>query len=488
MNSAVGMTAPASGSGAGASAPALGGTGAMAAVDGGIATGAGGVLAAGTGGGTAAGLGGMAAPIGGSSGAARETCAAMGAMRCAATGSGQREVCAGGYWAAGVACAAGQTCTATGTCAAIAELCRGSAGEAVCDAQGALLMCNADATLGAQQMCKSAAHCRAGLASRGCATCIPNQEYHCAGVTLQVCAADGMSFTKMTDCPTEGLCNEALGQCSTAVCAPGKTTCAGDTLKTCNADGTAFASQVPCGAGLCDGIGGDCNLCQPGEKTCDSTQKNVLTCNAQGQSRDSAPCANNAKCVGAGKCVACTLDSDCPDPGACKERHCNTAAGTCEPVLSQAHTHCSNFGIAGFCSASGSCLGCVDRTDCTTTRAPICDTLSSTCVACNATEGCRKDQTCALGSCSDNLQANCVDRPSCPSCVAGVGYCSASCTPDDAGTGTSTPSNCPTEGGRLTSLYCASNYGGYCVYSCSNNDADCPVGSICKVYICAPRP
>jgi hypothetical protein len=337
-------------------------------------------------------------------------------MRCAAGGSGLRERCIGGYWTASSACATAETCTAAGVCSAIAELCRGSGGQAVCDGQGALLVCNPDATVASQQLCKGAAHCRAGLASGSCAACIPNEEHHCSGVTLEVCAADGTGFTKVTDCPTAALCNELVGKCTTATCDAGKTACMGDTLTRCNADGTGFTNQTACGSGLCDAAGGDCNVCQPGEKSCD--QNNVLTCNAEGQRRDSAACPSGGKCVGAGKCVACTADGDCSSmTSGCKVGSCGTDYSCTSKNAPDQVTKCSTASGAGVCQA-GSCVPCIGDGDCANRPGtPICS--QNSCVACTNTRGCTSSQTCTDAGCVANCGNGVVD-PS-EECDAGPG-------------------------------------------------------------------
>jgi hypothetical protein len=194
-------------------------------------------------------------------------------------------------------------------CAATLELCQGSNGKAVCDAQGMLIVCNPDNTIASQEKCKSAALCQTGIATKTCPTCMAKADHQCLGKTLQVCSDDGTGYTAQEECDTEGLCNALLGMCTTAVCAPGKFSCQNNTLMQCNSAGTGFETNMkPCGQGTCDAAGGDCNECEPGQKMC--SQNMAMTCDS-GQTLDMTPCPSGTKCVGAGECVECLSDSDC---------------------------------------------------------------------------------------------------------------------------------------------------------------------------------
>src|SRR6185436_3125118 len=45
-------------------------------------------------------------------------------------------------------------------------------------------------------------------------------------------------------------------------------------------------------------------------------------------------------CRGMTGCVACTTDGQCPDPGSCLVRYCNTTKGICQPTFAPAETTC----------------------------------------------------------------------------------------------------------------------------------------------------
>jgi hypothetical protein len=448
--------------------------------------------AAGTAGAADGGTGGSPSASGasgaGGSPAVSKTCSDEGSLRCAAAGAPDRDQCTGGRWTTGPACAAGQVCTGKASCSPVNDHCRGSGGQAVCDGTGNLLLCDDDATLSAKQTCMSESHCQAGLANRKCAICIPNQEHNCTGTTLGVCAADGQSFMKVTDCQTAALCNKMLGACTTAVCEPNKAACQGDNLTMCNSDGTAIASMTRCNPGMCDKAGGDCNQCNPGEKKC--ADSNVMTCNAQGQGYDPSPCPNNGKCVGMGQCVACSVDSDCSSMttnSGCKVGYCANAR--CATKNAADNTKCNMLLGAGVCSV-GSCIGCPNSAYCAANSPlePVCDPILQTCGQCSGSTGCTAGKVCSLyNTCIDdtstpraNIITSCSAGCASGSCSGGYPGCTPACHGDPY-------TDCPAgPGGRVPG--CGKykvdpSNNQYCMYSCSVN-SDCPAGSTCAGTDC----
>jgi hypothetical protein len=436
-------------------------------------------------------MAGNAAPAG--AGGA-EACTTPAAFRCAANGGGKREQCTAGFWTAAADCAAGQVCSTPASgpaaCIAIADLCRGNEGKAVCDAQGKLSLCNPDGTVASDMQCKSANHCQAGLADKTCAVCIANEEHHCSGVTLQVCAADGKSFQKQTDCDTAALCNELVGMCTTSTCAPGKFACQTNTLVKCNADGTGFDTMTPCGSGTCDAAGGDCNMCAPAQKSCDATSNNtILTCNAAGQGYDKSVCTGTMKCAGAGQCVECIASADCGANKACQNSKC-----VCAP-------QCAGK-VCGADGCGGTCGSCASGTSCNTSGlcacVPACtgkkcgsDGCGGTCGTCTSTQTCNTSGQCAE-NCGNGVKdpgEDCDVPPNaptgaCPSCktaFCGDGYTQTGveeCDLNDAGWTGKCDVNCK----RIIYTNCPSG---------SNND--CSSTSHCAVYntatsqgVCAP--
>jgi hypothetical protein len=375
-----------------------------------------------------------------------------------------------------------QPCTVN--CPVVNDHCRGSGGQAVCDGSGSLLVCNADSSLGSEQKCLSESHCQAGLTSRKCAICLPNQDHDCNGASLEICAPDGQSFVKLTDCETVALCNKMLGACTPAICEANKPGCEGDTLTLCNADGSAFASKKPCSAGMCDQAGGDCNQCVPGSKKCSGNS--VQTCNAAGQAYDSSACPNNGKCAGTGQCVACTADSDCAAmTSGCNVGYCGSDQRCAAKAAPDAVTTCSTgLGGSGVCSR-GSCVGCIDDSTCAarSPRTPICDALFKSCGECSGSRGCTAGKVCSL----DN---RCIDSTPPPSSTT-VKACSAgSCSSISCNTWDwcSAPCNfdmdCPAPTGA-DSVYCevpSPGPTGYCYYSCISGT--CPSGMTCRNSVC----
>lgn len=293
-----------------------------------------------------------------------EPCTDEGAQRCSHSQRG-REQCEQGVWASLDDCPESELCTlreGTPACAVVAELCRGSDGQPVCDAQGTLLFCRDDGTLAGEPMaCKSARLCQDGVSAGKCAECIANEEYRCTGTALELCAADGMSFAAAEQCQTEALCNAIAGTCTTAACSPNAYSCQGNTLQKCRADGTGFdeASAVVCGDRSCDAAGGDCNMCEPGQKTC--VRNAIMTCDDSGQELVSSACPAGTRCVGAGQCVECEVDADCGE----LTRGCT--AGACEGYRCVSRravegTQCTTNSRPGTCTAAGACM-CAPQCD-----------------------------------------------------------------------------------------------------------------------------
>jgi hypothetical protein len=416
-----------------------------------------------------------------------DTCAADGTLRCAAAGGATRETCSGGHWSAAADCPSGQICSAPSSgpvaCVAISDVCRGSEGSAVCDGQGKLSICNPDGSLGPATQCKSARHCQAGIANKTCATCLANQEHHCEGAALQLCAADGNSFQMQSDCGTAALCNETAGMCTASVCAAGQFSCQGNTLAKCNADGSAFATMLACGTSTCDAVGGDCNVCEPGQKTCDTTSPNgVLTCNAAGQGNDVTTCSGTMRCAGAGQCVECVADADCGSGKQCRNSKC-----ACVPQCTG--KQCGSDGCSGSC---GSCaLGTTCNSAGTCACAPSCfakscgpDGCNGSCGTCPPGQGCNAFGSCATlcgngvvdsGEACDDMNAAPTDAcVNCQKATCGDGYVQYTVEQCD-------PS--------------AQEWAGKCdpsckrtIYtSCPNGETDCSTGSHCATVSVAAQ-
>jgi hypothetical protein len=333
---------------------------------------------------------------------APEPCTTADELRC--TGGANRQRCTDGLWMDTSACKTGEVCSAQpgseGTCSTVAEVCKGATGEAACDGGGVMYKCDSQGVPESMQTCASARHCQVGLASGTCAMCLPG-DHQCSGAELQTCDDDGQGFTTTMTCDTVALCNADAGDCTSATCVPGKFSCQDDELKKCNANQTGWDDVAPCGAGLCDAMGGECDVCVPGTKTCDGDT--VVTCNGDGQGSTRADCTGTtAQCVGNGKCVQCANDNDCPDPGTCMLRHCDLANGTCDPQPSGQRDPCSG----GLCDGAGTCLQCLVKADCGTATCKDRSCNSGSCIEIDAQQG----TPCSAGAngrvCDDS--ANCV--------------------------------------------------------------------------------
>ena len=367
-------------------------------------------------------------------------------------------------------------------CPEVNEHCRGSDGAAVCDGQGTMLLCNADASVASSQRCQSETHCQAGLASRMCARCLPNQDHRCTGATLEVCAPDGQSYVEQESCASISLCNAMLGACTPQVCEPDRPVCQGDVLAICNAGGSGFARMTPCAAGMCDLAGGDCNQCVPGSKRCSSNA--LETCKDDGQGYERSDCPDNGKCVGSGQCVACTLDSDCRSlTTGCKVGYCGSDQRCATKNAPDRVTTCSLlFGSAGMCSR-GSCVGCIDDASCASNPSgPICDFLFQSCGECSGSRGCPAGKVCSLDNhCISDTSTNppptttftlrpCSDGACPSSSCQSWNWCSQPCT---------TESDCPKPTGQEFVTCDKSGSSGYCYYHCPGG-APCPSGTTCN--------
>lgn len=302
----------------------------------------------------------------------------------------------------------------------VADICRGSGGESVCDARGNLVACNTDGSVKSQEACGSQRLCQAGLTAKRCGVCTPG-EYRCTGKTLELCATDGMSFAPQQTCENEGLCNKVAGSCTSSLCAAGKYSCDKNVLSKCSADGMRFESQTPCGDGTCDAAGGQCDTCVPGHKTCQGEA--LLSCAATGQGYMQSACPSGNKCVGAGQCAACGGNADCSAmTRGCKVGVCG-ASGSCSAQNAADGAQCTtDAGKAGSCAAGAcrctpqcsgkqcgddSCGGqcpsrCSSGQMCSNSQCVSC-TINSQCSG--SADGCRLG-VCNVGACGTANAAN----------------------------------------------------------------------------------
>jgi hypothetical protein len=158
-------------------------------------------------------------------------------------------------------------------------------------------------------------------------------EFHCEGVVLQACSADGAAFVPVRTCVSAALCKEATGECLPPACALGFQ-CKGDALQKCNAERTAWEPVRTCGPGLCDAMIGACLQCARNARTC-ASETTVQICAADGQHATTQPCAGMAPYCRDGACTACKAGGACGD-GLCPACESIAAcAADCGPLVFQ---------------------------------------------------------------------------------------------------------------------------------------------------------
>ena len=332
------------------------------------------------------------------------------------------------------------------SCETVAEICMGSGGQAVCDGSGVMYLCSAVGSVEGMIPCASPRHCQLGKEHGMCALCAPGTSdgFKCEGADLMRCTPTGDGYELLKACETAGTCNPTTGDCTSGVCSQDQKVCDEDALVQCNAG--QFEVVETCELGLCDGEAGACDVCVPGEATCEGDS--AVVCNGEGTERETTPCpATTSVCVGNGRCVECKGANDCQDPGACKVATCDVGSGSCGSQPAPINTSCMNG--AGYCDGKGNCLGCTtdeqcddppacyekacvsgtcepqpisDGSCCTTTRdcqgaAPACHQWECRSKRCEAVPDDRA--TCSVGLfapgiCSDGKCVECVADSDCP--------------------------------------------------------------------------
>lgn len=215
-------------------------------------------------------------------------------------------------------------------------------------------------------------------------------------------------------------------------------------------------------------------------------------------------------CRGIPQCTACTSDSECPEPGDCLVKHCNTSKAICEPTFAAAQTSCGT----SKCDGNGKCVGCLNDSDCgapgeckvrycnpsthvcepknapTTTSCPTGHCDQGTCVQCSVASDCA-DKTCQTASCLSG-QCRYANVPAGQKGTCSTGVCTATqlcreCANDN---------QCSRYDGDCTAGRCVNNAcqsvaktgpcgslrmcsGGICKDSCNNGVVDTQAGEQC---------
>ncbi|MEY4582556.1 MAG: hypothetical protein RL701_7259, partial [Pseudomonadota bacterium] len=313
------------------------------------------------------------------------TCLESGKLRCSSSTPQAREACVAGKWAPYAACPTSQVCAGPdtvqpGQCLALAEVCRSRPRMRTCDGSGMLYECGPDGdVVGTPSRCGSADLCMAGLPTGVCATCLPGS-FMCSGASLLICSTDGSGLVAKDSCASAELCDAQAGTCKTAVCEVGQRTCMGRDLYACNSTQTAYQKQSACPSG-CSSQRSECNACDPSSAPRCSGDTTLIACQADGSGEESMICP---KACSEGRCVDCVSPSQCTSNDPCRPSQCDLGSHKCTMDLAPRKTPCGGSRV---CNALGSCVGCVDDSDCTDPKM-----------------GCRVDSTCQLRPGMESLQ------------------------------------------------------------------------------------
>jgi Cys-rich repeat protein len=232
------------------------------------------------------------------------------------------------------------------------------------------------------------------------------------------------------------------GPCTTASDCPGASkvcevaTCTAGVCGTANApQGTVVSADVPadCLASVCDGKGGTVKGADPSNVPTSSDPCLVGTCETTGVPGTAPAVAGTSctsasggqRCDGAGNCVQCLDDSDCPAGQSCGVLDSCMGSPCMDGLLDGNETDVDCGG--GTCPACGVGKKCKQDTDCTSNA---CDPLLHTCLspqcsdgqkdgnetdvdcggscaACGLGKMCSADQDCASQAC-DGVSLTCV--------------------------------------------------------------------------------
>lgn len=282
-------------------------------------------------------------------------------------------------------------------------------GAAECADTNNLSVCAADGLSATKVDCsKMGGACEPGPDACVDVVCAPNQ-YSCESGVSMVCNARGTGLSLAESCPETSYCSEATGRCEPDACTAEAAVCDGNVVMKCAVDGSGYAKAEDCekSDALCrDG------LCRPvickGSLTYDCLNGDVYEC-VDSWARKLA--------------VDCTETQICYDEGvlaSCLDIACDAGEPTCIGST------------AGTCNETGLWLeeGAVD-----------CDKTDQTCfegecrdIVCEGTNFCDEDGNVRAcidnGSATGEVVVDCLDAQYCAQ-----GSRTASCRTDVCGTG-----------------------------------------------------
>lgn len=297
----------------------------------------------------------------------------------------------------------------------------------------------------------------------------------------QAVVCDGAGATKMqaddADLPVDG------NECTSDVCTAGVPSNPPVALNTaCGAGGMLYCDA----AGQCVGCTDDTQCGMP--TTCSMPVCNAGTCATNFISAGTATPNQTAgdcqeeQCDGIGgtKMVAATLDIE-NDNNPCTNDTCNGSTPVHDNTPSG--SACSNGGTGQLCNGAGTCVECLDGSQC---MSGVCTAQACAAPACNDTvkNGTETDVDCG-GSCSGCANGKvCNVNNDCTSTVCSMNVCVASVCGDSRVTGMETCDDTGTADGDGCSATCAVEAGWECTGqpstchpSCGDSTAD--PGELC---------
>lgn len=354
----------------------------------------------------------------------------------------------------------------------------------VCDpATGGCFQCVGDADCaGNMPMGDAGAATVCDTVSHRCVECLRNQ--NCSGDT-SVCKVDAansrrnacVECTDASTCPTATpICDERSNDC-TSVC-QSSADCTGD-KKACN---TSRNICVECT---------DNDNCTTGdERLCDTESNQCVQC------LDDAPCAADGRVcdLETHSCVECQVDEQCLRAGF---PYCDTETKQCVPCLNDQQctvgnaSRCSAAHVCTGCTddtqceggghcRSGTCVECLNGTQCTDVAKPVCETTQGRCVGCLENGQCTDP---GAAHCETNLQAPLDKLYTCVPCVGNL---------DCTGDGKALPPFCnPNRGGGtcsecITEAECSDR--GVQLSRCGNGTCSvCVVDDECALFADPPE-
>jgi hypothetical protein len=199
--------------------------------------------------------------------------------------------------------------------------------------------------------------------------------------------------------------------------------------------------------------------------TCKSAQN--LDCSADSTRCPSAFTCSNGRCK-----RSCTVDQDCPEPATCNiDLFICAECSLDSDCKDAARPHCDQ--------SSGSCVGCIDNTQCrqnSVGAGKVCDMTTLTCEpGCNSLADCSPSTKDCQGG-SETVAGKCIECTGNIDCtLPGVGYCD---------TATNACVEC------LSNANCASNQCDLASHRCVEcvDDIACGRGSVCnpQTFKCTP--